>query len=131
MTTSIRPAQRVARFGTTVFSEFSALALKHQAVNLGQGFPDFDGPEEIKRAAISAIERGVNQYAIGSGAEDLRRAVERHPFEHGVPVPVTVSLGVALRGPDEGFEALFKRADEALYEAKRAGRNRVVFADGP
>ena len=78
MTTSIRPAQRVARFGTTVFSEFSALALKHQAVNLGQGFPDFDGPEEIKRAAISAIERGVNQYAIGSGAEDLRRAIAEH-----------------------------------------------------
>lgn len=74
---------------------------------------------------------GVRTDQVAGIAEDLRRAVERHPFEHGVPVPVTVSLGVALRGPDEGFEALFKRADEALYEAKRAGRNRVVFADGP
>ena len=56
-------AHRVSRFGTTVFSEFSALAAKHGAVNLGQGFPDFDGPEEVKEAAQRAIRDGVNQYA--------------------------------------------------------------------
>lgn len=64
-------------------------------------------------------------------AETLRRSVEGHVFEPGVPVPVTVSVGVALREPGEGFDALFKRADEALYEAKRAGRNRVVVSTGP
>ena len=69
---------RVAHFGTTVFSEFSRLALAHQAVNLGQGFPDFDGPEEIKRAAIDAINEGVNQYAVGQGAATLRAAVAAH-----------------------------------------------------
>lgn len=68
---------------------------------------------------------------VASLAENLRRAVEAHAFEPGVPVPVTVSVGVALRGVDERFEALFKRADEALYEAKRGGRNRVVIAAGP
>ena len=49
----------------------------------------------------------------------------------GVPMPVTVSVGAALQGENERFDALFKRADEALYEAKRAGRNRVVVAAGP
>jgi N-succinyldiaminopimelate aminotransferase len=69
---------RVARFGTTIFSEFSRLALEHRAVNLGQGFPDFDGPEEIKAAAIEAITGGLNQYAVGQGAVALRVAVARH-----------------------------------------------------
>ena len=71
-------AQRVTRFGTTVFSEFSALAAKHGAVNLGQGFPDFDGPEAIKEAAQRAIRDGVNQYAISMGAKDLRLAIAEH-----------------------------------------------------
>jgi N-succinyldiaminopimelate aminotransferase len=71
-------AERVSRFGTTVFSEFSALAQKHGAVNLGQGFPDFDGPEEVKEAAQRAIRDGVNQYAMGMGAKDLRLAIAEH-----------------------------------------------------
>jgi N-succinyldiaminopimelate aminotransferase len=71
-------AQRVTRFGTTVFSEFSALAAKHGAVNLGQGFPDFDGPDAVKEAAQRAIRDGVNQYAISMGARDLRLAIAEH-----------------------------------------------------
>lgn len=73
-----RLSRRVAGFPTTVFSEFSALAAKHQAVNLGQGFPDFDGPDVIKEAAIRAIRDGVNQYAIGAGAIALRQAIAAH-----------------------------------------------------
>lgn len=68
---------------------------------------------------------------VAALAGNLRRAVEAHAFEPGVPMPVTVSVGVALRGVDERFDALFKRADEALYEAKRGGRNRVVIAADP
>jgi N-succinyldiaminopimelate aminotransferase len=77
---SSRPvsAQRVTRFGTTVFSEFSALAAKHGAVNLGQGFPDFDGPDAVKEAAQRAIRDGVNQYAMSMGARDLRAAIAEH-----------------------------------------------------
>ncbi|KFE70139.1 aminotransferase class I/II-fold pyridoxal phosphate-dependent enzyme [Hyalangium minutum] len=71
-------AERVSRFGTTVFSEFSALALKHGAVNLGQGFPDFDGPDAVKEAAQRAIRDGVNQYAITTGSKDLRQAISEH-----------------------------------------------------
>lgn len=91
-------AQRVSRFGTTVFSEFSALALKHQAVNLGQGFPDFDGPDAIKEAAWKAIQGGVNQYAPGTGAKDLRNAIAEHAqrfYNHAVDpdTMVTVTSG--------------------------------------
>jgi N-succinyldiaminopimelate aminotransferase len=69
---------RVATFGTTIFSEISRLAAQQGAVNLGQGFPDFDGPEEIKAAAIDALRGGVNQYAISQGAMPLRQAIARH-----------------------------------------------------
>lgn len=71
-------SQRVSQFGTTIFAEMSALARQHDAVNLGQGFPDFDGPQEIKEAAIKAIQDGVNQYAISSGATALRQAISGH-----------------------------------------------------
>ena len=71
-------AGRVAHLGTTVFTEFSALALKHGAMNLGQGFPDFDGPEVVKEAARKAITDGVNQYAPSSGLRDLRVAIAEH-----------------------------------------------------
>ncbi len=62
----------------TVFAEFSRLAAEHGAVNLGQGFPDFDGPEEIKAAAREAIAGGVNQYAVSQGALALRQAIAAH-----------------------------------------------------
>jgi N-succinyldiaminopimelate aminotransferase len=71
-------AGRVAHLGTTVFSEFSALALKHGAMNLGQGFPDFDGPEAVKEAAQRAIRDGLNQYAPGMGLKELRQAIAEH-----------------------------------------------------
>ncbi|MHC4548660.1 MAG: aminotransferase class I/II-fold pyridoxal phosphate-dependent enzyme [Planctomycetota bacterium] len=62
-------------FGTTVFTVYSRLAREEGAINLGQGFPDFDGPEWIQDAARDAMRRGHNQYAIGHGATRLRRAV--------------------------------------------------------
>jgi N-succinyldiaminopimelate aminotransferase len=71
-------SQRVTAFGTTVFAEFSRLAAQHGAVNLGQGFPDFDGPDEVKAAAIEAIRAGVNQYPISKGAAALRQAIAAH-----------------------------------------------------
>ncbi|ATB33839.1 aminotransferase class I/II-fold pyridoxal phosphate-dependent enzyme [Melittangium boletus] len=71
-------ASRVGPLGTTVFSEFSALALKHGAVNLGQGFPDFDGPDAVKEAAHQAILSGINQYAPSVGLKVLREAIAEH-----------------------------------------------------
>ena len=71
-------AHRVAPLGTTVFSEFSALAQKHGAVNLGQGFPDFDGPDAVKEAAHQAMLGGINQYAPSIGLRTLRVAIAEH-----------------------------------------------------
>ncbi len=66
-TDSFQPAARVQGFGATVFAEFSALALEHGAVNLGQGFPNFAAPDFIKEAAQAAIAADLNQYARGAG----------------------------------------------------------------
>ena len=68
-------ARRLEGLGTTVFAEMSALALETGAVNLGQGFPDTDGPPEVAEAAIAAIRGGINQYPPGPGIPDLRQAV--------------------------------------------------------
>lgn len=62
----------------TVFAEMSALALTTGAINLGQGFPDEDGPPEVLEAAREAIARGVNQYPPGPGMPVLREAIARH-----------------------------------------------------
>lgn len=70
-----RAAQRVVGFGTTIFTEMSALAIEHGAVNLGQGFPDFAGPDFIKQAAAQAIAADINQYAPMPGLPRLRKAV--------------------------------------------------------
>ena len=71
-------ARRLDGLGTTVFAEMSALAVETGAVNLGQGFPDTDGPTEIAEAAIAAIRAGVNQYPPGPGIADLRSAICDH-----------------------------------------------------
>jgi len=68
-------ADRLAGVATSVFSEMSRLAAEHGAVNLGQGFPDFPGPEFVKTAAIAAIRADQNQYAVSHGAPRLRRAI--------------------------------------------------------
>ncbi len=74
----MKPFPRVEAFGTTVFSEFSKLAQEAGAVNLGQGFPDFDGPLSVKASAIRAIENGPNQYAASRGSPRLRSAIATH-----------------------------------------------------
>src|SRR5215207_4585276 len=68
-------ARRVAGFGTTIFTEMSALAAQHGAINLGQGFPDFPGPDFVKQAATAAIDADMNQYAPMPGLPHLRQAV--------------------------------------------------------
>ena len=69
---------RLQGFGTTIFAEMSSLATETGAVNLGQGFPDTDGPAEVSEAAINAIREGHNQYPPGPGIPELRTAVARH-----------------------------------------------------
>ncbi|MGW7239895.1 pyridoxal phosphate-dependent aminotransferase [Streptomyces sp. NPDC054804] len=81
MTSSERPLlnRRLAEFGTTIFAEMSALALRTGSINLGQGFPDTDGPEEVREAAVRALREGRgNQYPPGPGVPELRTAIAAH-----------------------------------------------------
>ncbi|MEU2223289.1 pyridoxal phosphate-dependent aminotransferase [Streptomyces sp. NPDC018347] len=85
MTSSARPHlnRRLAEFGTTIFAEMSALAVVTGSINLGQGFPDTDGPEEIREAAVRALRDGRgNQYPPGPGVPELRTAVAAHQERH-------------------------------------------------
>ncbi len=66
---------RLRPFGATIFAEMTGLAVRHGAVNLGQGAPDFDGPEFVKDAAIRAIRDGRGQYARMTGLPELTRAI--------------------------------------------------------
>ncbi|WP_353943371.1 pyridoxal phosphate-dependent aminotransferase [Streptomyces sp. HUAS MG91] len=81
MTSRTRPLlnRRLAEFGTTIFAEMSALAVSTGAINLGQGFPDTDGPEHVREAAVRALRDGRgNQYPPGPGVPELRTAIAEH-----------------------------------------------------
>jgi N-succinyldiaminopimelate aminotransferase len=71
-------AQRLQGLGTTIFAEMSALAVRTNSVNLGQGFPDTDGPDSLLEGAIAAIRAGANQYPPGRGIPALRQAIVDH-----------------------------------------------------
>jgi N-succinyldiaminopimelate aminotransferase len=70
--------ERLRGFGTTIFAEMSELAVSTGAINLGQGFPDTDGPREMLDAAIEAISSGRNQYPPGAGVPELLGAIAEH-----------------------------------------------------
>lgn len=100
-------SKRVAGFGITIFSEFSKLAAERGAVNLGQGFPDFDGPPEIARAAIDAIHSGANQYAMTQGAPALKAAVAAHAKRfYGQTLDPTTQVGVTAGATEAIFAAV-------------------------
>jgi N-succinyldiaminopimelate aminotransferase len=69
---------RLRPYGTTIFSEMTRLAQEHGAINLAQGFPDFEGPEGIVEAAVAALRAGHNQYARSMGAPPLVEAIAQH-----------------------------------------------------
>ena len=73
-----RSSARIQGLGTTIFAEMSARAAATRSINLGQGFPDVDGPAWVVDAAVEAMRGGRNQYAPGAGVPELRRAVADH-----------------------------------------------------
>ena len=100
-------AQRVSNFGTTIFFEMTSLANQHQAVNLGQGFPDFAGPDFLKQAAIKAIQSDVNQYAPGSGWLRLREAIARKMARYyGLPVDPATEITVTSGATEAIFATI-------------------------
>jgi len=105
-------------YGTSIFTEMTVLANTHGAVNLSQGFPDTDGPEEIRRRAAEAILRGPNQYALSFGIPTLREAVARKVKRfYGITVDpdteVTVTAG-ATEGLCATLMGILEPGDEVI-----------------
>ena len=111
---------RLQGFGTTtIFAEMSALAVATGSVNLGQGFPDTDGPDVVKRAAIDAVAEGRgNQYPPGAGVPELRRAVAAHQHRfYGVdldPEREVLVVAGATEGIAAALLALLELGDEVV-----------------
>jgi N-succinyldiaminopimelate aminotransferase len=129
----------------TIFAEMSALAVRTGAINLGQGFPDVDGPDSIKAAAIHAIEAGANQYPPGPGIPELRQAVAAHQKRHyGLDVDpdteVLITTGateaiaaavLALAGPGDEVITLEPFYDSHAAVIALAGATHVPVALAP
>jgi len=105
----VRPARsrRLDGFGTTIFTEMTRLAQLHGAINLSQGFPDFDGPDLAKDAAIAAIRDGHGQYARMSGAAELHAALsEKYRRDWGLEYAVDSELTVTSGATEAIFAAI-------------------------
>ncbi|WP_421082956.1 aminotransferase class I/II-fold pyridoxal phosphate-dependent enzyme [Rothia nasimurium] len=105
-------------FTSTIFEEMSALAQRHGAINLGQGFPDTDGPAQMLEAASQAIATGGNQYATIAGLPALRQAIAQHQLRfYGVNLDpdsqVTVTAG-ASEALAASLLALVEPGDEVV-----------------
>ncbi|MFE3633695.1 pyridoxal phosphate-dependent aminotransferase [Streptomyces sp. NPDC059168] len=142
MTSSARPHlnRRLAEFGTTIFAEMSALAASTGAINLGQGFPDTDGPEQIREAAVRALRDGRgNQYPPGPGVPELRAAIAAHQLRryglsYDTDTEVLVTAGateaiaaalLALLEPGDEVVALEPYYDSYAASIAMAGGRRV------
>ena len=91
--------------GTTIFSRMSQLAVETESVNLGQGFPDTDGPAYIIDAAVEAMRSGRNQYAPGPGVPELREAIARHQLRfYDIDIDPTTEVAVSA-GATEAIAA--------------------------
>ncbi|SEP29281.1 pyridoxal phosphate-dependent aminotransferase [Trujillonella endophytica] len=108
---------RMRPFTTTVFAEMSALAARTGAINLGQGFPDTDGPSSLLEDAVAAIRGGANQYPPGPGVRELREAVAAHQERfYGLrtdPDDVLVTVG-ATEAITAAVLALTEPGDEVV-----------------
>ncbi len=118
---STRPLlnRRLEGMGTTIFAEMSALATATGSINLGQGFPDTDGPEEVREAAVRALRAGLgNQYPPGPGVPELRAAIAEHQqrfyglsYDPDTEVLVTAGATEALAA---ALLALLEPGDEVI-----------------
>jgi len=129
-------AERLTGLGTTIFAEMSALAVATGSVNLGQGFPDRDGPDSLLEDAIAAIRAGANQYPPARGVPALRQAIVDHQkrfydlsYDPDTQVLVTTGATEAIAAAllafvEPGDEVI---ALEPYYDSYAAG---IAFAGG-
>ncbi|MFH0899962.1 MAG: aminotransferase class I/II-fold pyridoxal phosphate-dependent enzyme [Pseudomonadota bacterium] len=111
-------AKRLAPFGSTIFAEMTALAESKGAINLSQGFPDFDGPPEIVAAAIEAMKAGHNQYARSRGCPALVQAIAASRQRlYGLsydPLTEVIVFSGATEGIAASILGLLNEGDEAI-----------------
>jgi L-glutamine---4-(methylsulfanyl)-2-oxobutanoate aminotransferase len=113
-------SRKASLFTESVIREMTREALKHGAVNLSQGFPDFPAPEDIKRVAMEAISKDINQYAITWGARDFREAIARKTKRYlGLDIDPETEITVTC-GSTEGMIA-------AMMATVDPGEEVVIF----
>ena len=110
--------EKLRPFGTTIFAEMTALAQEHGAINLAQGFPDFEGPPEIVEAAVEALRSGNNQYARSRGHPELVQAIsETQKLYYGMeydPMEEVVVFSGATEGIAASMLGLLNPGDEVI-----------------
>lgn len=117
-TSALIPESKLPALGTTIFTQMSALAQQHQAINLSQGFPDFDGPDYLKARLAWHVAQGANQYAPMTGVAALREAIadktaELYGWQPDATAEVTVTAG-ATEALFAAITALVRPGDEVV-----------------
>ncbi|MCU6670575.1 pyridoxal phosphate-dependent aminotransferase [Enterobacteriaceae bacterium H4N4] len=112
------PDSKLPNLGTTIFTQMSALAQQHNAINLSQGFPDFDGPDYLQQRLAYHVANGANQYAPMTGAQPLREAIadktaELYGYKPDANSDVTVTAG-ATEALFSAITALVRTGDEVI-----------------
>ena len=116
--TSFTPESKLPALGTTIFTQMSALAQQHNAINLSQGFPDFDGPDYLQQRLAHHVSLGANQYAPMIGVAPLREAIakktaELYGYRPDANTEVTVTTG-ATEALFAAIAALVRPGDEVV-----------------
>ncbi|EFM21044.1 pyridoxal phosphate-dependent aminotransferase [Pantoea sp. aB] len=112
------PESKLPLLGTTIFSQMSALAQQHNAINLSQGFPDFSGPDYLQQRLAYHVSQGANQYAPMTGALPLREAIAEktarlYDYRPDVDAEITVTAG-ATEALYAAITALVRPGDEVI-----------------
>lgn len=115
---NLTPESKLPALGTTIFTQMSALAQQHNAINLSQGFPDFDGPRYLQERLAHHVSQGANQYAPMTGALPLREAIagktaELYGYRPNVETDITVTAG-ATEALYAAITALVRQGDEVI-----------------
>ncbi|ATZ10781.1 pyridoxal phosphate-dependent aminotransferase [Erwinia amylovora] len=116
--TSFTSESKLPALGTTIFTQMSALAQQHNAINLSQGFPDFDGPHYLQQRLAHHVSRGANQYAPMIGVQTLREAIakktaELYGYAPDADSEITVTAG-ATEALYAAITALVRAGDEVI-----------------
>ena len=117
-TAALIPESKLPALGTTIFTQMSALAQKHNAINLSQGFPDFDGPQFLRDRLAYHVSQGSNQYAPMTGTAPLREAIAAkteliYGYAPDANTDITITAG-ATESLYIAITALVSKGDEVI-----------------